>query len=198
MAKAKAASIVNATPAAIPDADTDGGFFEAGQGEEGGTVVPSAPAPALTQVDHFLDGLVMVTGALFKYEPKDGEVTEGSPIMTGSVQIGDSRRVGVAAWKRVVEETGVVYSEISVGDRGKSKYHGRMFRNSNTGEGNPTYGGFITLLPVEHVKQYTPEEWDAAPKLVIFGIARRNRADGKVRISLTFTDGFVSRDDVPF
>ena len=197
MAKAKAASIVNATPAAIPDADADGGFFEAGQGEEGGTVVPSAPAPTLTQVDHFLDGLVMVTGALFKYEPKDGEVTEGSPMMTGSVQIGDSRRVGVAAWKRVADETGVIYAEICVGDRGKSKYYGRMFRNTDR-DGNPSYGGYLTLLPVEQANQYTPEEWDAAHKLSIFGIARRNVGDGKVRIGLTFTDGLVSRDDVPF
>ena len=197
MAKAKAASIVNATPAAIPDADTDGGFFEAGQGEEGGTVVPSAPAPVLTQVDHFLDGLVMVTGALFKYESKDGEVTEGSPAMTGSVQIGDSRRVGVAAWKRVAEDSGVIYAEICVGDRGKSKYYGRIFPNTGR-DGNASYGGYLTLLPVEHANQYTPEQWDAAPKLDIFGIARRNKADGKARISLTFTDGFVSRDDVPF
>lgn len=197
MAKAKAASIVNATPAAIPDADADGAFYGEGQSEEGGTV-PTGTAPVLTQVDHFLEGLVMVSGAIFMYEPKDGELTEDSPTMTGSMQIGDTRRVGVAIWKRVAQDSGVIYSDICVGDRAKSKYHGRMFRNTNNPEGNPTYGGYITLLPVERQNQYSTEEWDAAPKLVIFGIARRNRADGKVRISLTFTDGFVSRGDVPF
>ena len=191
MAKAKLNA--NTTPAITDEAV--GASLQSGMAEEGAAGVPTGQQ--LTQVDHFLDGLIMVSGALFTYEPKDGEVTEGSPTMTGTMLIGETRRVGVALWTRVAEETGVTYAEISVGDRGKSKYHGRMFRNTNR-DGNPTYGGFITLLPVEHAKQYTAEEWDAAPKLDHFGIARRNRADGKVRIGLTFTDGVVARDDVPF
>ena len=211
MAKAKLNP--NANPAItedVIDAEAHGAFSEAAQTEGEGmgegvapvatqaTTQTATPATVLTQVDHFLDGMVMVSGALFKYEPKDGsEYTEGSPSMTGSVQIGESRRVGVAAWKRVADETGVIYAEVCVGDRGKSKYYGRMFHN-NDRDGNPSYGGYLTLLPVERANQYTPEEWDAAPKMNIFGIARRNRADGKVRISLSFTDGLVSRDDVPF
>ena len=192
---AKAKSTANTNTNAIDATESNGAVSGAGEAGEGATVAASVTAP--TEVDHFLEGVVMVSGALFMHEPKDGEITEGSPAMTGTLLIGTARRVGVAAWKRVAEDSGVVYSEICAGDRGKSKYYGRMFRNANR-EGNPSYSGFIHLLPVEHAKQYTPEQWDASPKLDIFGIARRNKADGKVRIGLTFTDGFVTSDDVPF
>ena len=191
MANAKSNANTNAMAAAEPE----GAFSEAGKSDGGAAV--AASGPALTEVDRFLEGLIMVSGALFMHEPKAGEHTEGSPIMTGTLLIGETRRVGIAAWKRVAEDSGVVYSEICVGDRGKSKYYGRMFRNASR-DGNPSYGGFINLLPVERAKQYTAEQWDAAPKLDLFGIARRNKADGKVRIGLTFNDGFVTSGDVPF
>ena len=204
MAKANAKAASNPSPnpnqnanlVVIADTDAQGGFSgAAGTADESAPV--AATGPALTEVDHCLDGLIKVSGALFLNEAKDGEQSEGSPLMTGTLLIGETRRVGIAAWKRVAEDSGVVYAEICVGDRGKSKYYGRMFRNANR-EGNPSYGGFISLLPVERAKQYTPEQWEAAPKLDLFGMARRNKADGKVRIGLTFTDGFVTSDDVPF
>ena len=73
-----------------------------------------------------------------------------------------------------------------MGARGQQHFSGRLFRSTEKKNAkSPDYTGYLIVLPMtpDVRNEYTKEEWEAAPRLKVYGRRMRN-ADNSPRISL--------------
>jgi hypothetical protein len=152
-------------------------------------------------------------GVLFVIPEEDRK--ENGPVLSGNFANGD-KTVGLSAFLDMSEETGRRFYNLSLGDKDGTHWYGRLFRNENKkSDKSPDYSGFMIVLPVEAPvadesgkakakakakPQYTPEDWEQAPKLTVFG-RRVRSADNSARIVLDVlpvrSQDPISDEDVP-
>ncbi|BCZ85742.1 hypothetical protein PTKU64_94170 (plasmid) [Paraburkholderia terrae] len=123
------------------------------------------------------------TAVLF---PVDEEhARENGPTFTGSIKL-EGVSVPLSAFlKDAKNGTDTRYLDLSIGAKGQVHYSGRLFRNEKKGTKSPDYTGYLVILPMgpDVKNEHSDKEWEAAPRLTVFGRRARN-ADNSVRIAL--------------
>lgn len=123
------------------------------------------------------------TAVLF---PVDEEhARENGPLFTGSIKL-DGESVPLSAFLKDARESEKRYLDLSVGAKGQVHYSGRLFRNEEKKTTkSPDYSGYLIVLPLSSAvrDEYSAEEWNEAPRLIVYGRRVRN-ADNSVRIAL--------------
>lgn len=134
------------------------------------------------------------TGALFNIKTEDR--TEGGPIMSGSIEIGE-HNMPVSGFLEVAESS-LEYLALSLGGAEKTHYYGKLFRNTEKkNDRSPDYTGFITVLACEGGSKHSTDVWDEAPTLRVTGKKMRN-SDGTARVALTVAPTKISADELNF
>ena len=141
------------------------------------------------------------TAVLF---PVDEEhARENGPLFTGSIKL-DGESVPLSAFLKDARESEKRYLDLSVGAKGQVHYSGRLFRNEDKKTTkSPDYSGYLIVLPLSSAvrDEYSAEEWNEAPRLIVYGRRVRN-ADNSVRIALDVVpprlDAPVSDNEVAF
>jgi hypothetical protein len=153
---------------------------------------------SLRKVHHFMKDLVMARGALFVNKLTDEEKAAGMPILSGVLNIGTDKQVGVAAWLEAGKETGTQYYRLSIGNKGESVYYGSLFRvdHEKAGQGAPDYSGKLSDLPVEHENQYGDADWQDAFQFNVTGTRVRG-SNGKAYIKIVVASGDVLDSELP-
>lgn len=152
-----------------------------------------APAPAVTNPPQLvLTPALRGDGALFNVPTEDR--TESGPLMRGQIRDADGRSISVSMF-RETSEAGVVYASLALGSENQTHWYGKLFR-TDTAEG-PHYSGYLSVLPVDKADQYTPEQWELAPRLQVCGWRRRS-AGGDARIALAIAPKLVAADELAF
>ncbi|MEM5387851.1 hypothetical protein VSR68_30315 [Paraburkholderia phymatum] len=133
------------------------------------------------------------TAVLF---PVDEEhARENGPTFTGSIKL-DGVAVPMSAFLKEAKGSDKRFLDLSVGAKGQVHYSGRLFRNEEKKTSrSPDYSGYLVVLPLnpDVRDEHSQEEWDEAPRLIVYGRRVRN-ADNSVRIAL---DVVPQRSDAP-
>jgi hypothetical protein len=133
------------------------------------------------------------TAVLF---PVDEEhARENGPLFTGSIKL-DGESIPLSAFLKDAKESDKRYLDLSIGAKGQMHYSGRLFRNEEKKTvKSPDYSGYLIVLPLSSTvrDEYSQEEWNEAPRLIVYGRRVRN-ADNSVRIAL---DVVPPRIDAP-
>ena len=123
------------------------------------------------------------TAVLF---PVDEEhARENGPLFTGFIKL-DGESIPLSAFLKDAKESDKRYLDLSVGAKGQVHYSGRLFRNEEKKTTKaPDYSGYLVVLPLspDVRDEYAQEEWNEAPRLIVYGRRVRN-ADNSVRIAL--------------
>ncbi|CAJ0807128.1 hypothetical protein [Ralstonia thomasii] len=148
-----------------------------------------------------LNAATKTTGVLFPVS--DDRRSDNGPLFSGSIKLEDTQ-IPLAAFLKDAENGESQFLDLAVGARGQQHFSGRLFRNTEKKNANsPDYSGYLVVLPMtpDVRNEYTTEEWDAAPRLKVFGRRMRN-ADNSPRISLDIvppkSDAPVGDDELAF
>ena len=141
------------------------------------------------------------TAVLF---PVDEEhARENGPTFTGSIKL-DGVSVPLSAFLKEAKGSDKRVLDLSVGAKGQVHNSGRLFRNEEKKTArSPDYSGYLVvlLLSPDVRDEHSQEEWDGAPRLIVYGRRVRN-ADNSVRIALDVvpqrSDAPVGEDEVGF
>src|SRR5260370_21583798 len=123
------------------------------------------------------------TGVLFLVD--EDHAVENGPLFTGSVKL-DSVAVPLLAFLKDAKESDKKFLDLSMGAKGQVHFSGRLFRNEEKKTSKlPDYSGYVVVLPLTPGvrDEYSQEDWDAAPRLFVYGRRVRN-SDNSVRIAL--------------
>ena len=130
-----------------------------------------------------LNAAIKTTAVLFPVS--DDRRTENGPLFSGSIKLEDTQ-IPLAAFLKDAESGESQFLDLAVGARGQQHFSGRLFRSTEKKNAkSPDYTGYLIVLPMtpDVRNEYTKEEWEAAPRLKVYGRRMRN-ADNSPRISL--------------
>ncbi|KVE33099.1 hypothetical protein [Burkholderia sp. TSV86] len=131
-----------------------------------------------------LNETTRTTAALFPVD--EDHARDNGPMFTGSIKL-EGVSVPLSAFlKEAKNGSERRYLDLSIGAKGQVHYSGRLFRNEQKKTAkSPDYTGYVVVLAMNPgVKnEYTDEDWEAAPRLIVYGRRVRN-ADNSVRIAL--------------
>jgi hypothetical protein len=141
------------------------------------------------------------TAVLFPVDEEHSR--ENGPTFTGSIKL-DGVSVPMSAFLKEAKGSEKRFLDLSVGAKGQVHYSGRLFRNEEKKTArSPDYSGYLVVLPLspDVRDEHSQEEWDEAPRLIVYGRRVRN-ADNSVRIALDVvpqrSDAPVGDDEVTF